>query len=542
METSEKNYTDDDETITDHHYLEEYNITNNSNTNEEYEIIKNEQNNLFKQNLIKSKKYSEIKVLGKGNFGTAILVKNNISGNIYVKKSISAHNREDLIDAINEVKALSKVSSQYVIKLNDYYLDSVLENEVSLNIITEYVEGQDLYTLIQKNLKEKIYFKETQILNWFSQICLGLKDIHDNKILHRDIKSKNIFMSKASYIAKIGDFGFAKILSHSLDQAVTTIGTPYYFSPEIINNSSYSFKSDVWSLGVLLFEMCMLKVPFQANSLNELTIKILEGKVPSISKKFSKEISSLIEGMLIVNEYKRMSLDDILNYPLIKSRVSKKKNGNEDLFDIDSVFYLCKDNINNRNSSINDSELECKKDYNNTCLNAKTNVNSNPNNKEIKENVGGINSSNSYTCGFYNQIKPKHTYEITKNNFDVNNKRAEYNHNTRYKHFNENDVKFDGKNNSNEMFFSLDTNEEQENNNSSNSTVYLKAGLNSLGFYYKKYNKIDKECNSNTKETNDIDKEIINNSLNFKQIKYTPLSKENDSNKSKNKYYLIKPS
>jgi NIMA (never in mitosis gene a)-related kinase len=101
------------------------------------------------------------------------------------------------------------------------------------------------------------------VLNWFTQICLALKHVHDRKILHRDLKSQNIFLTKKGMI-KLGDFGIARVLSDTKSKAKTVVGTPYYLSPEIIKSEPYSFKSDIWSLGVLLYEMCALTPPFNA--------------------------------------------------------------------------------------------------------------------------------------------------------------------------------------------------------------------------------------------------------------------------------------
>ena len=101
------------------------------------------------------------------------------------------------------------------------------------------------------------FFSEDEVLNWFTQICLAIKHTHDKKILHRDLKSQNIFMTKRG-ILKLGDFGIARVLSNTKSRAKTVVGTPYYLSPEIIRSEGYSFKSDIWSLGVLLYEMAAL--------------------------------------------------------------------------------------------------------------------------------------------------------------------------------------------------------------------------------------------------------------------------------------------
>lgn len=157
-------------------------------------------------------------------------------------------------------------------------------------------------------------------MDWFTQICLALKHIHDKKILHRDLKSQNIFLTKNGLV-KLGDFGIAKCLSYTLEKAKTVVGTPYYLSPEIVENKPYSFKSDIWSLGVLLYEMVCLKMPFDASSLPMLYVKIIRGAYNPIPNFFSKELRSLIGYLLTVDSEKRPSINQILKLPYLKSRI-----------------------------------------------------------------------------------------------------------------------------------------------------------------------------------------------------------------------------
>lgn len=181
----------------------------------------------------------------------------------------------------------------------------------------DYADGGDL----QKYLKNtKKYLKEGQILDWFTQICLSMKHVHDRKILHRDLKSQNIFLTKADFV-KLGDFGIARVLTHTKDIAKTVVGTPYYLSPEIIENKPYSFASDIWSLGVLLYEMCCLRPPFDASSLHELASKILKGKYSSIPSFYSENMSLLIGTLLKVNPKDRPNINQILKFPLISDRI-----------------------------------------------------------------------------------------------------------------------------------------------------------------------------------------------------------------------------
>jgi NIMA (never in mitosis gene a)-related kinase len=164
------------------------------------------------------------------------------------------------------------------------------------------------------------YFSEEQILSWFTQICLALKHIHDRKILHRDLKSQNIFLTKRDFV-KLGDFGIARVLSNTKSNAKTIVGTPYYLSPEIIENQPYSFKSDIWSLGVLLFEMCALQPPFNATSLHQLAQRIVQGKFDKLPRQYSSSLNSLLAAILVRDPKRRPTINDILKYPMIKRRI-----------------------------------------------------------------------------------------------------------------------------------------------------------------------------------------------------------------------------
>ena len=178
----------------------------------------------------------------------------------------------------------------------------------------DFADGGDLQQRI-RGQKGK-FFNETTILDWFTQICLSIKHIHDRKILHRDIKSQNIFLTKNGLV-KLGDFGIAKCLNKTMDKAKTIVGTPYYLSPEIVQNRPYSFKSDIWSLGVLLYEMCALKMPFDAQNLPLLSLKIIRCSYNPLPPNFSRELRSLVNIMLSVDTNKRFSINEVLSKEII---------------------------------------------------------------------------------------------------------------------------------------------------------------------------------------------------------------------------------
>lgn len=213
-------------------------------------------------------------------------------------------------EAFLEAKILEKLQHPNIIKFIEVFRSS--KPTATLNIVMDYAKGGDLQKKIKKQREKKSYFEETQILDWFTQICLAIKHIHDKKVLHRDLKSQNIFLTENGLI-KLGDFGIAKCLNFTMEKACTIVGTPYYLSPEIVQNQPYNFKSDIWSLGVLLFEMMSLKMPFDANSLPMLSLKIVRGNYGTMPSKFSEDIKNLVKALLNVDASKRPTIHELLS-------------------------------------------------------------------------------------------------------------------------------------------------------------------------------------------------------------------------------------
>ncbi|KAK3100216.1 hypothetical protein FSP39_016451 [Pinctada imbricata] len=183
----------------------------------------------------------------------------------------------------------------------------------------ESFEG-DLYSKI--NSQRGMLFPEEQVLDWFVQICLAIKHIHDRKILHRDIKSQNIFLTGAGLV-QLGDFGIAKVLGSTAELARTCIGTPYYLSPEIVENRPYNNKSDIWSLGCVLYELTTLKHAFEAGNMKNLVLKIIRGSYPPISPKYSYDLRGLIAALFKRSPRDRPSINSVLKKNFIVKRVSK---------------------------------------------------------------------------------------------------------------------------------------------------------------------------------------------------------------------------
>ncbi|XP_064917421.1 serine/threonine-protein kinase Nek1 isoform X5 [Columba livia] len=262
-------------------------------------------------------KYIKVRKIGEGSFGKAILVKAKENGQQYVIKeiNISKMSNKEREESRREVAVLANMKHPNIV----LYRESFEENGC-LYIVMDYCEGGDLFKKI--NAQKGILFSEDQILDWFVQICLALKHIHDRKILHRDIKSQNIFLTKDGTI-QLGDFGIARVLNSTAELARTCIGTPYYLSPEICQNKPYNNKSDIWALGCVLYEMCTLKHAFEAGNMKNLVLKIISGPFPPVSMHYSYDLRNLLSQLFKRNPRNRPSVNSILEKNFIAKRVEK---------------------------------------------------------------------------------------------------------------------------------------------------------------------------------------------------------------------------
>ena len=160
---------------------------------------------------------------------------------------------EQSINAIEEINILGSVNSPNIVT----YYDSFISENGNINILMEHCAKGDLSTFLE-NRKGHL-LSEKYIWKFFLQICLGLFHLHKNNIIHRDLKSLNVFLTK-DFTVKIGDMGAAKIVENPSESNLKSkVGTPYYLSPEICKNQFYSNKSDIWALGCILYELCTLK-------------------------------------------------------------------------------------------------------------------------------------------------------------------------------------------------------------------------------------------------------------------------------------------
>ena len=328
------------------------------------------------------------KTLGKGSYGIVYKVQKQNTNEIYVLKKIPLKglSEKEISEVRQEAKILSSINSDFVVK----YFDSFEENN-NINIVMEYCDKGDLNDFILRKKEENKLIEEAIIWNLFIKITIGLAHIHKMKILHRDLKTMNIFL-KDEFQVKIGDLGVAKILLKN-SFAKTLIGTPYYLSPEICEEKPYNDKSDVWALGCILYELCTYKHPFDAKSQGALILKIMRNIPEDINQYYSNELRNLIFLLLEKDSQKRPSCIEILKYDFVIDKV-KKLGYMSYLEELDKE----KENIKYKNNFINNVEIPNKiikesttDNYNNND-NKKQNISKNNlEKKNSKKEIGNVN-------------------------------------------------------------------------------------------------------------------------------------------------------
>ena len=264
--------------------------------------------------------------IGEGSYSTVLKVQRIADGNIYALKRVKFYKLSDKEkeNALNEIRILASVKNKNVISYKEAFFD---EKDSSLGIVMEYADKGDLFQLITERKKTKEYFTEQEVWKIFIQLLKGLKALHDFKILHRDIKSANVFLFQGG-ICKLGDLNVSKVARKGL--GYTQTGTPYYASPEVWEEKPYDSKSDVWSLGCVIYEMITLRPPFQAKSMEDLYKKVMRGLYPKISSKYSEDLSDALKLMIQVEAGARPSCEELLKMPMIYKRI-EFFNENKDL-------------------------------------------------------------------------------------------------------------------------------------------------------------------------------------------------------------------
>jgi len=253
--------------------------------------------------------YEEIGCIGRGAQGGVYTVRRRVDGRLFVLKRMTIFEPEARRMALQEAETLQRLQHPAVVGYHESFV-----HQECLCIVMEYC-CCDLASRIASRRNSP--FEEAQILQWFVQLVLALEHVHGCGILHRDLKTKNIFITADDQL-KLGDFGIAKVLTAGDALGETCVGTPYYMAPELFKGEAYGGSADVWSLGCILYELATRRRAFESPNLSSLSIKIVRGEYGPDAPHVSVGLLSLIRSMLSVSVTSRASMCDLLQHSLLR--------------------------------------------------------------------------------------------------------------------------------------------------------------------------------------------------------------------------------
>ena len=369
-----------------------------------------------------------IRTLGQGTFSTVYLVRRKKDQKQYALKSIimGKLKENEQQNSVNEIRILASINHPNVIGYKESFWN---EKNKTLNIVMEYCDDGDLETKINNMKRNKQRFEEIFIWNYFIQIIRGLKSLHAKKIIHRDLKSANIFLLKENNQCKIGDLNVSKVMKEKFLQC-PQIGTPTYSSPEIWKNQPYSYKSDLWSVGCIIYEMCCLRPPFRGKDIDELGKNICIGKFEKISNRYSEELWNIIKMLLEKDVNKRADCDMILNNRIIKDKIKELNcldvgknsffnylNEEDDSSLLDTIEYKNLRDLENKIPNKRKYDKLPKKFQKNRIITIRNNNNINKNDNNNEETIKNDSSFDEYS----NISENKPSKDIIINNSNTNN-------------------------------------------------------------------------------------------------------------------------
>eukprot|EP01065_Artemidia_motanka_P043516 TRINITY_DN6041_c0_g1_i2.p1 TRINITY_DN6041_c0_g1~~TRINITY_DN6041_c0_g1_i2.p1 ORF type:complete len:331 (+),score=24.95 TRINITY_DN6041_c0_g1_i2:93-1085(+) len=260
---------------------------------------------------LQSRGYEVIKEIGRGSFGGALLVRHARCPVALVAKEMDTRSLPppDVEAARNEVAVLAQLDHPNITKFIESF-----EKSGIIYIVMEHADGGDLQSLLRKQKEKGDPLSEGVVTDYLIQMCFALRHLHKRRILHRDLKTANVFLTSDGVI-KLGDFGVAKRLGE-VGLAATMCGTPYYFAPEMCRGEPYSQKCDVWALGIILYELIRLRKPFYGATTDALVAAVADGSYQPLtaanSPGFCDELRGLCHSMLKLKTSERPHITEVM--------------------------------------------------------------------------------------------------------------------------------------------------------------------------------------------------------------------------------------
>ena len=254
--------------------------------------------------VIEGTKYKLIKELGRGGFCKVYQALSVLDNKIYAIKEIPIKNETEnrIKEFQNEAVILSKFNSNNIVK----FFGTSKDNN-NIYILMEFCNGETLKNFIDKHINDSLLIKENTISNIIKKICIGIKEIHDKRIVHRDLKPEHIFMNDNMDI-KIGGFGISKQLNSNQThrKSINKAGTEYYIAPEILDDGIYNEKSDIWSLGCIIYELFTLNIYYKDAICRE--IKKIDSDI------YNNKWQKLIDSLLQTDYKKRFDINQVITF------------------------------------------------------------------------------------------------------------------------------------------------------------------------------------------------------------------------------------
>ena len=242
--------------------------------------------------------------LGRGSYGVVFKARKKQDGGLVVLKQIPMLNAKLQKEALKEVQILRQLSHPNIIKYHGSFTE-----RGSLYIVMEYAEGGDLHQLIGVQKEKRRHFPEREVWKYASELVSAVAYLHQRGILHRDIKTMNVLLTK-NWRVKLADLGASKF-AKDLALHLTHIGTPLFLAPELVLRTAYDFKVDIWALGCVLYQLTTFHMPFHGENLIVLGNAIVGSEPKALPNGYSERLSSFIFRMLEKQPALRPSIDEV---------------------------------------------------------------------------------------------------------------------------------------------------------------------------------------------------------------------------------------